>query len=105
MRTIGTPACTAAISSSRMAIQARPRREPRSRTLTISVSATSASANQYQGRRSSALNGASSGRSILSIADIPCGPPVSVPPNRWIWRPLDATSPMISPNASVTMPM
>ena len=105
MRTIGTPAPAAAPSSSRTAIHARPSRESRSRTLTSSISATSASANQNHGRRSSALNGARNGRSIRSIAVMPCGPPVSVPPKSSISRPLDVTCPMISPNASVTTPM
>ena len=103
-RTIGTPALAAATSSSRSAIHARPRRESRSRTLTTSISATSASANQYQGRRSSAPKRSMNGRSIRSTPVIPFGPPVSEPPKSSISRPCAAICPMISPNASVTMP-
>ena len=38
------------------------------------------------------------------MAEMPPGPAVSDPPNSSISRPLAATCPMISPNASVTMP-
>ncbi len=99
------PTAAAASSSSRSAIQARPIRESRRCTLTTSTTATSASANQYQGRRSSAPNGSISGRSILSIGPIPIAPEVSVPPNSSIAFPFMTTWPMISPNASVTIAM
>ena len=66
----------AATSSSRMAIQARPRRESRRRKFTNRTSATRPSAVQYQGLRLSDVNGSVNGRSILSTGVIPCAPPV-----------------------------
>ena len=57
------------------------------------------------GRRSSAPNGSSSGRSIRSIGPIPIAPEVSVPPNTPTAFPFTTTWPMISPNASVTIAM
>ena len=67
----------AAISSSRTAIQARPRRESRSRKFTNRTSATMPSAVQYQGLRLSDVNCSVNGRSILSTGVIPCAPFVS----------------------------
>ncbi len=99
------PDAAAAASSVRIAIQARPTREARSRALTTIAITTRASANQYHGRRSSAPNGGSSGRSIRSIGPMLIGPAVSVPPNSPMSRPLAAIWPMISPNASVMIAM
>jgi hypothetical protein len=39
------------------------------------------------------------GRSMLSIGVMPLGPAVSDPPKSLISWPLDATCPMVSPNA------
>ena len=105
MRATGIPAAAAASSSVRTAIQARPTRESRRWTVTTSAAATSARANQYQGRRFTAPNGASSGRSTRSIGPMLIAPFVSVPPNRPMSRPLVAIRPMISPNASVMIAM
>ena len=44
------------------------------------------------------------GRSMLSMGVMPLGPAVSDPPKRWMSCPLDATCPMVSPKASVTIP-
>ena len=60
------PMLTAATSSSRIAIQARPMRESRSRKLTNSTNSASPSAVQYHGRRFSVVKRSTSGRSILS---------------------------------------
>ena len=76
--TSGTPMLAAATSSSRTAIQARPRRESRRRKLTNRTSATMPSAVQYQGLRLSDVNCSVNGRSILSTGVIPCAPLVSV---------------------------
>ena len=67
----------AATSSSRTAIQARPRRESRRRKFTNSTSATRPSAVQYHGLRFSDVNGSVSGRSILSTGVMPWAPLVS----------------------------
>ena len=68
----------AATSSSRTAIQARPRRESRRRKFTNRTSATMPSAVQYHGLRFSDPNGSVNGRSILSTGVMPCAPLVSV---------------------------
>ena len=96
---------TAAISSSRSAIHARPSRESRRRKFTNSTSATSTRTNQYHGLSSSRPNGSMNGRSILSTGEMPCLPAVSCWPSILTWSPLTATRPMISPNASVTIAM
>ena len=105
VRTSGTPMLAAATSSSRTAIQARPRRESRSRKLTNSASSTSPSAVQYHGRRLSGPNWDRPGRSGESTGVMPWRPAVSAYlPMCRSW-PLTATLWMISPNASVTMAM
>ncbi len=106
MRTSGIPIETAATSSSRSAIQARPRRESRSRTLTNRTSIRITKITQYQGLRCSSSNVPSPGRWIGSSALMPMLPAVSVvPPPRWMLWPLIATRSMISPKASVTIAM
>ena len=55
-RTVGMPMLIAATSSSRIATQARPMRESRSRKLMNRTTSASASAVQYQGRRFSVVN-------------------------------------------------
>ena len=61
---------------------------------------------QYHGLRFSKLNWPMPGKYGESTALIPKLPAVSViPPPRWISVPLTATTPMISPNASVTIAM
>ena len=61
---------------------------------------------QYQGLRLSRLNCPIPGKYGESTALIPRLPAVSViPPPRWMSVPLTATTPMISPNASVTIAM
>ena len=118
--TAGTPIETAATSSSRSAIQARPSRESRSRKFTNSTIATSPSAVQYHGLSSSDVNGSRPGNAILSTGVMPCLPAVmacsspkklpSGPPRIGMLAnltssKLTARRPMISPNASVTIAM
>ena len=67
----------AAISSSRTAIHARPRRESRRRKFTNRTSATRPSAVQYQGLRFSDVNCSVKGSWILSTGVIPWAPFVS----------------------------
>ena len=103
--TAGTPIATAATSSSRSAIHARPSRELRRAKLTPSATATSASAIQYQGLSSSDVKGSRNGRSILSTGVMPWRPAVSGWPAIFSASPLIAMRPMISPKASVTIAM
>ena len=106
VRTSGMPIDTAATSSSRSAIQARPSRESRTRRLTKSTTSRMPKISQYQGRRSSRPNEPMPGKYGESTAVMPRLPAVSVmPPPRLIDCPLTATTPMISPNASVTIAM
>ena len=100
------PIETAATSSSRSAIHARPGRESRTRRLTKSTASRMAKISQYQGRRSSWLNVPMPGKYGASTAGMPRLPAVSVmPPPRLIDCPLTATTPMISPKARVTIAM
>ena len=101
------PIETAATSSSRIAIHARPMRESRSRKLMKSTNSASASAVKYHGLRSRVVKRSTSGRSILSTGVIPARPLVRLndPMPRMPSSELTAMRPMISPNASVTMAM
>ncbi len=104
--TNGMPIETAATSSSRSAIQARPRRESRRRYATITVNIAIANISQYQGLRLSRPNLPIPGKYGRSSAEMPRLPAVSVCPlHRWIPEPLTTSVPMISPKASVTIAM
>ena len=104
--TSGIPIDTAAISSSRSAIQARPRRESRIRRTTNRTITAIVRISQYHGRRLSRPNFPITGKYGRSSADMPRLPAVSVcPPPRWMALPLTARVPMISPKASVTIAM
>ena len=98
---------TAATSSSRIAIHARPMRESRSRKLMNSTIRASASAVQYQGLRFSVVKRSTSGMSILSTGVMPARPFVRLksPMPKTPSSELTAMRPMISPNASVTIAM
>ena len=98
----------AATSSSRSAIQARPRRESRRRKLTNSTTRHERERRSSStGRRSVAeSNSPKSGRLIWSIGEIDWRPLESLlSPKIVISSPLANTRPMISPNASVTIAM
>ena len=104
--TSGMPIDTAATSSSRSATQARPSRESRKRRLTNSTTSRMAKISQYHGLRFSRLNDPIPGKYGWSTALMPRLPAVSVmPPPTWTLWPFTATTPMISPNASVTIAM
>ncbi len=75
--TSGTPIDAAAISSSRIATQARPRRESRRRITTNSTRKTIARISQYHGLRFSWVNGSRNGSLTWSTGVMPCRPAVS----------------------------
>ena len=106
-RTVGMPIDTAATSSSRIAIHARPMRESRSRKLTNRTTSASPSAVQYHGLKFNDVKRSTSGRSILSTGLMPERPLVrlKLPIPKTPSSELIAMRPMISPNASVTIAM
>ena len=96
----------AATSSSRIAIQARPRRESRRRKFTNSTISTIASATQYHGLRFSGGERPRPGQlDRVDRRDALAPGGQRVVPWIVIASPLTATRPMISPKASVTIAM
>ena len=99
------PIETAATSSSRSAIHARPSRESRTRMLTNSVISTITKIVQYHGLSWSSLNVPMPGKYGASTPLIPILPAVNGIPTILMSVPLIANTRMISPNASVTIAM